>query len=68
MDEEIVKVYTKYDTPAMSVTVPRLNRIVAHSLSDDTELLNLPCMVHFRYEISKIEYGLEGVRYFHYAY
>ena len=65
--EEIVKVFTKYDTPFLKINIPIIPELRARNLNDDS-LLNEDIL--FEYEewgIKYIEEGLEGVKFFHYA-
>lgn len=65
LPEEIVKVFTKYDVPFIKINVPMFKDLVAKPLSEssfpeplDTDIIE--------YHLSKVEQGLEEVKFYHY--
>ena len=69
MKDEIIKVFTKYDTPYTGIDVPHFISLTAHAFTDLTNLVcdEMAMMEHVKYTVKGIECGLEGVRYFHYG-
>jgi len=66
--EEIIRVYTKYDTPPESFSIPSFKPIVIDDLKIIAEVGAYHYMFEYtKYTIKKIEHGLEGVRYFRYT-
>ena len=67
--KEIIKVYTKYDVPALTVIVPYIRKLTKRELGEFTNLSDMTqtgFMAEKEYQHERTEHGLEGVRYFHY--
>lgn len=68
--EEIIKVYTKYDTPCAKVIVPVIRYLTQGELLPPTSMRGFDqtgLTSTEVWELKSIEEGLEGVRFFHYA-
>ena len=65
--EEIIKVFTKYDVPFLGIKVPCIPPLTAHSWSDDLDMVDTVLCDFIELKVKRIETGLEGVRFFHYG-
>lgn len=65
--EEIIKVFTQYDIPFLSIKFPFMPTLTAHSMSDDLDMADTILCDFIEYKVKSVEYGLEGVRFFHYG-
>ena len=64
---EIVKVFTKYDIPYHQINVPFFKPITQREAEELTPVFESPPYDFENYTITRIEQGLEGVRFFHYG-
>ncbi len=63
---EIVKVFTKYDAPVLTIKVPGFGDIKPSAPADNLNLADMSVNIIREYQVNNIEQGLEGVRFFHY--
>ena len=61
----MIKVFTKYDNPFTCMYEARVKPLVAQKQTDAVISFE-PCTEVIKLHITKIEEGLEGVRFFHY--
>jgi len=62
----MIKVFTKYDTPFTCMHEARVRDVVAQKWSNDMVISFEPCTEVIKLHITKVEEGLEGVRFFTY--
>ena len=64
---QIVKVYTRYDTPDAKILVPYTKPLADYFIGDCHQSVIYDDGTSYKeHRLKNIEHGLEGVRYFHY--